>query len=205
MHMPTNENGILDLNRQATLRCIDLVATVRPEDLARPTPCAEWDLADLLAHMTIQHQGFAAAASGAGEAFDWTPQPLGAHFAHDYATAAQEALNAFDAPGALERQFILTEIPAAPSFPGAQAISFHFIDALVHGWDVARSIGAAFDIPDAFAEPAIHIAQSVPGGPYREHPNAAFAPSLASPEAPSPLDVILTARGRSPSWPNEAR
>ena len=200
--MRTNQNDILELNRQATLRCVDLVATVRPEDLQRPTPCAEWDLADLLAHMAIQHRGFAAAASGDGEAFDWTPQPLDPHFAQEYATAAHEALKAFDDPGVLDRQFVLTEIPAAPSFAGAQAIGFHFIDALVHGWDVARSIGADFDIPDAFAEPAIRIARAVPGGTYREDPNAAFGPVLASPEAPSPLDVVLTALGRSPSWPN---
>ena len=197
-----NKYDILDLNRRATLRCVDLVVGVRPEDLRRSTPCAEWNLAELLAHMTIQHQGFAAAASGGGEHVNWTPLPLSAHFAHEYATAAHEALKAFDDPGALDRQFVLTEIPAAPSFPGAQAIGFHFIDALVHGWDVARSIGADFDIPDDFAEPAIQIALAVPGGTYREHPNAAFGPVLASPEALSPLDVVLTALGRSPSWPN---
>jgi uncharacterized protein (TIGR03086 family) len=200
--MPTNNCDTLDLNRRATLRCIDLVAIVRSEDLQRPTPCAEWRLADLLAHMTIQHLGFAAAASGDGELFDWTPRPLGPHYAQDYAAAAHEALSAFDAPGALDRHFVLTEIPEDPSFPGKQAIGFHFIDAVVHGWDVARSIGAAFDIPEDFAAPAVQIAQAVPGGPYREHPNAAFGPILASPEAPSPLDVVLTALGRSPSWPN---
>jgi uncharacterized protein (TIGR03086 family) len=197
-----NKYDILALNRRATRQCVDLVATVRPDDLHRPTPCAEWNLADLLAHMTIQHRGFAAAASGDGEHFDWTPLLLGPHFAHEYETAANEALKAFDDPGALDRQFVLTEIPAAPSFPGAQAVGFHFIDALVHGWDVARSIGAAFGIPDDFAAPAIQIALAVPGGPYREHPNAAFGPALASPEAPSPLTVVLTALGRSPSWPN---
>lgn len=200
--MPTNNDNILDLNRRATLRCVDLVASVLADDLQRPTPCAEWNLADLLAHMTVQHRGFAAAASGDGEDFDWTPHPLGPHFAHEYATAAHEALKAFDDPGALTRQFVLTEIPAAPSFPGAKAISFHFIDAVVHGWDVARSLGVAFGIPDDFAEPAIRIALAVPGGTYREHPDAAFGPVLASPEAAAPLDVVLTALGRSPSWPN---
>jgi uncharacterized protein (TIGR03086 family) len=181
---------------------VDLIAGVRPADLQRPTPCAEWNLAALLAHMTIQHRGFAAAANGDGEHFDWTPVPLASDFAHEYEAAANEALTAFDDPGVLDRQFVLTEIPAAPSFPGARAIGFHFIDAVVHGWDVARSIGAAFDIPVDFADPAVQIALAVPGGTYREHPNAAFGPVLASPEAPEPLDVVLTALGRSPSWPD---
>ncbi|GAB4069120.1 hypothetical protein GCM10028777_30120 [Angustibacter speluncae] len=40
----------------------DLVAQVGDADLARPTPCAAWDLATLLAHVVGQQRGFAAAA-----------------------------------------------------------------------------------------------------------------------------------------------
>ncbi|NML52559.1 hypothetical protein HHL19_17940 [Streptomyces sp. R302] len=40
---------------------VHLVARVTPADLTRPTPCAGWDLKDLLDHMTAQHHGFAAA------------------------------------------------------------------------------------------------------------------------------------------------
>lgn len=32
--------------------------------MSRPTPCAGWSLRDLLARMTVQHRGFAAAAAG---------------------------------------------------------------------------------------------------------------------------------------------
>lgn len=200
--MHTNKDGILDLNRRATLTCIDLVARVRPDDLQRPTPCAEWNLADLLAHMTVQYHGFAAAAAGDGKDFDWTPQPLTPDFADTYAAAANEALKAFDQPGVLERAFVLTEIPSADSFPGAQAVSFHFIDALVHGWDVARSIAADYDLPADFAAPALRIALAVPSGPYRERPNASFGPVVESADGASPLDVVLSALGRSPRWPN---
>jgi uncharacterized protein (TIGR03086 family) len=201
--MHTIDVGILGLNRRATLTCIDLVARVRPDDLRRPTPCAGWGLSDLLAHMTVQHRGFAAAAAGDGRDFDWTPQPLAPDFADVYAAAANEALKAFARPGVLERAFVLTEIPAADSFPGAQAVGFHFIDALVHGWDVARSVGAAYDIPADFAAPAVRIALAVPGGPYRERPNASFGPVVEPADGASPLDVVLSALGRSPGWPNQ--
>lgn len=201
--MLTNKIDILELNRRATLRCVEVVAEVRPEDLERRTPCAAWNLADLLAHMTVQHRGFAAAAAGDGADFDWTPRPLSPGYAEQYAAAAHEALQVFDEPGVLGRQFVLPEIPAAPSFLGAQAVGFHFIDALVHGWDVARSIGAAYEMPDEFVDPAVRIALAVPGGPYRERPGAAFGPALAqSSDTASPLNVVLTALGRSPEWPN---
>jgi uncharacterized protein (TIGR03086 family) len=200
--MPTNKDDILELNRRATLRCVELVGSVRPEDLVLRTPCAEWNLGDLLAHMTVQHRGFALAACGDGGSFDWTPQPVGSDYAEAYAAAAHEALKVFDEPGVLDRRFVLPEIPAAPSFPGAQAVGFHFIDAVVHGWDVARSVGAGYDMPEDFAETAVPIALAVPGGAYRERPGAAFGAVLDAPEGLVPLDVILTALGRSPDWPS---
>src|SRR5258705_7417724 len=52
--------------RAAVLASVDIVDNVTPNDLHRPTPCAGWDLSRLLAHMTVQHRGFAAAASGDG-------------------------------------------------------------------------------------------------------------------------------------------
>ncbi|MGH7292829.1 MAG: maleylpyruvate isomerase N-terminal domain-containing protein, partial [Myxococcota bacterium] len=61
MSMPTNSYALLPLHRIAVLASIDVVDTVRPEDLHLPTPCAGWNLVDLLAHMTVQHRGFAAA------------------------------------------------------------------------------------------------------------------------------------------------
>jgi hypothetical protein len=45
---------------------------------------------------------------------------------------------AFAQPGVLERGFALPEIMPGVEFPGAQAVSFHFIDYVVHGWDVAQ-------------------------------------------------------------------
>ena len=61
-YMPTNITEDRLLHRIAVLQSIDVVNTVREADLVRPTPCEDWDLLDLLAHMTVQHRGFAAAA-----------------------------------------------------------------------------------------------------------------------------------------------
>ena len=64
--MPTTLSDIRLLHRTAVLQSIDVVDTVREADLVRPTPCEGWNLLDLLAHMTVQHRGFAAAARGFG-------------------------------------------------------------------------------------------------------------------------------------------
>lgn len=59
--MLTNRD-IRTVHRTAVLASVDVVDNVTTEDLSRPTPCAGWNLSQLLAHMTVQHRGFAAAA-----------------------------------------------------------------------------------------------------------------------------------------------
>ena len=125
----------------------EVVAGVATDDLRRPTPCAGWNLCDLLAHMTAQHRGFAAAARGHGaDLAMWDPTTVADRVAADpagtYAAAADDVLVAFAADGVLESAFALPELGPGASFPGALAIGFHFVDYVVHGWDVARSIGA---------------------------------------------------------------
>src|ERR1700710_1919461 len=91
---------IRPLHRIAVLASVDVVSLVTPEDLVRPTPCAGWTLLDLLAHMTVQHRGFAAAAGGFGEDPKlWQPEtvlPLvAAEPAGTYSVAAHDVLDAF--------------------------------------------------------------------------------------------------------------
>jgi uncharacterized protein (TIGR03086 family) len=175
-----------------------VVAKISVEDLGRPTPCAEWDLAELLAHMAGQHYGFAAAAAGHGDDLTvWRPVPLGDDFVRGYAAAAGRVIDAFGAPGVLDRQFALPEISAENTFPGRVAMSFHLVDYVVHGWDVAASIGVDWDLPDDVVAMALPIARAVPVGPAREVPGAAFAPALPMREEMSPLQEILALLGRS--------
>ena len=179
-----------------------LVARVTPGDLAAPTPCAEWSLGDLLAHMTAQHHGFAAAAQGGGAALAvWQPttsvDPVG-----DYARAAERVIAAFAPDDVLERHFDLPEFGPGFRVPGRQAISFHFIDYVVHGWDVARSLGIPLEVDDDMAAAGLVIARRVPDGPRRLSPDSAFRPGIPPPDDGTVLDQILAALGRSPAWPD---
>jgi uncharacterized protein (TIGR03086 family) len=196
------EPDIRALNRRAVRASIEVVARVTADDLGRPTPCEAWTLADLLAHMMAQHYGFAAAARGeGGNLAVWEVRPVGNDPAGTYAAAAEHVIQAFSEVGVLERAFVLPEISKTITFPAPQAISFHFIDYVVHSWDVARSLGVpiAFD-PDVL-EAAISVALAVPDGERRLQPGAAFRPGLAVPEGSNLLDRILAMLGRSPAWP----
>jgi uncharacterized protein (TIGR03086 family) len=201
MHTITNEIAALDA--QAVRASVALVAQASPADMARPTPCADWTLHGLVSHMAAQHYGFAAAATGDGNLARWRPRRLGADPAADYRAAAETVLTAFSAEGVLDREFPLPEFPGAPAFPARQAVSFHFIDYVVHSWDVARSLGIEVAFTPGLLEAALPVAQAVPGGESRLAPGAAFAPAVAWPDGRpdgSPLDQIVAMLGRSPDW-----
>ena len=185
------------INHRAVVETsVAVVSLIQAGDLYRPTPCSEWTLADLLAHMTAQHHGFAAAARGrGGDLSAWRVRPLGPRPVEDYVAAAEDVLAAFAKPELPE--FELSEFGA--SFPAAQAIGFHLIDYVVHGWDVARSLGHSFVLAPELAPQALRIALAVPDGANRLEPGAAFAPALAGDDV-DPLHRILRALGRSPDW-----
>src|ERR1700751_4741727 len=58
--------AIVGLDARAVRASVQVVSQATTADLARPTPCSDWTRAELLAHMTAQHHGFAAAAAGNG-------------------------------------------------------------------------------------------------------------------------------------------
>jgi uncharacterized protein (TIGR03086 family) len=198
----TAGHAIVDLDARVVEATVGLVKQAGPLDLDRPTPCADWTLAGLIGHMTAQHYGWIAAAVGHGADLSaWQPGPPVADPIGAYAEAARRVLEVFGTDGVLDREFALAEISPVLRFPAAQAISFHFIDYLVHGWDVARSLGVDYrPEPDLLAA-ALPVALAVPGGQARERDGAAFAPGLDVPPQAGLLDQIVALLGRSPTWP----
>jgi uncharacterized protein (TIGR03086 family) len=203
--MPTESAArLIALDADAVRASVDLVDQVTPADLARPTPCAGWTLYGLLAHMTTQHYGFAAAAAGQDGTGPWKLRRLGPDPAGDYRDAAGTVLAAFAAGGVLQRDFPLPEITTRQRFPAAQAISFHFVDYVVHSWDVARTLGLPVSFDPVLLAAARGVASEVPGGEARLQPGAAFAPSVPWPapgSGPGGLDGIVALLGRNPAWP----
>jgi uncharacterized protein (TIGR03086 family) len=190
--------SLLSSNRFAVTASVEVVSKVDKKDLGRPTPCLEWTLADLLAHMTAQHRGFAAAARGGrADPAVWRPRPsadpVAAYLAADLLLAA------FADDGVADRAFALPELGTA-TFTAVQAVTFHLIDCVVHGWDVARAIDHPYDLHPEVVASALRIAAQVPNGPLHLEPGASFAPALPIGPGAAPLDRVLSAPGRDPNW-----
>lgn len=200
--MLINVTDLPDLDRRAVEAGVAVVARLRPDDLERPTPCTDWTLAELLAHMTFQHVGFAAAAEGHGADMDlWRVRPLGTYPVGTYRAAAERVTAAFGADGVLDRSFALPEFGGGAEFPGRQAIGFHLVDYVAHGWDVACTLGVGIEFDADVLDAALGFATAVPDGEVRLRPGAAFRPGVpVAGDAPT-LDRVVALLGRSPAWP----
>lgn len=119
----------------------------------------------------------------------------------EYAAAAGRVLAAFGADGVLNREFVLAELSPVLRFPAAQAVSFHFVDYLVHGWDVARSLGVDYELEPELLAAALPVAAAVPDGEPRKLGVVPFAPGIAVAGDLSVMDQIVAMLGRSPAWP----
>ncbi|MBW8805960.1 MAG: TIGR03086 family protein [Catenulispora sp. 13_1_20CM_3_70_7] len=199
---------IREMNALAVRDSMDIVKQVQVTDLTRPTPCAGWTLADLLGHMTVQHRGFAAAARGDGaQLAHWEFTAAGDDAVERYLAASEDVLAAFAALDD-DLEFVL-DLPEfkidPPRFPARRAIGFHFIDYVVHAWDVAATLGVPYVLRPELEEPALEVALAVPNEDNRLADGAAFVPALDGADSGSPLDRVLRHLGRTPDWrPDEA-
>jgi uncharacterized protein (TIGR03086 family) len=192
---------LIELDRQAVELSVALVRSVPRELLGAPTPCREWTVGDLLAHMTAQHEGFSAAASGnVDDPSVWQVQPLPEDPFAAYQRAAHKVLAAFGQPGLFARQLWLPEVREGRSFPALIAVSFHLVDYIAHSWDVAAAIGFPLEIPAELVTVGLRIAEQLPAGPERTDAGSSFRPVLPPNPDDVPLSALLRLLGRDPNW-----
>ena len=166
-----------------------LVEAIEPEQWALPTPCPDWTVLGVVNHLVVGHLRFTAAV--AGDAPPAEPEVLGADPAGAYRSTADAMLAAFRSDGALERT---VTVPAG-SFPGVVACELRVVEALVHGWDVARATTLHLEFPDDLVEESIAFSRvqvtRLPPGRTPFGP-----PHPVSDDAP-PLDRLAALLGRA--------
>jgi uncharacterized protein (TIGR03086 family) len=200
------DNGlgeVRELDRRALAATGEVVAAVRSADLDRSTPCAKWSLTGLLEHLVNENRGFAASAMGAPAIVSiWYSGDLEPDPHRAYQDSAARVADAFAAPGVDGSRF---EVREFGYFPATVAVGMHVVDVLVHGWDVAVSIGLPYRPDDELAAGALAIAS---GWPRTGQRRREFARRVRVPADASDFARLLGLLGRSPSWtppPGEPR
>lgn len=169
-----------------------LVGDLDPGQWELPTPCPDWTVRQLVNHLVLGHRRFAAALTGGTP-----PAPdadlLGGDPASAYASSAEAMLAAFRADGALDSP---VSIPAG-TLPGRVACELRVVEALVHGWDLARATGRTLEFPAELVEESIAFSRV-----QRERLPAdrtPFGPSQPVADDAPPLDRLAALLGRDVS------
>jgi uncharacterized protein (TIGR03086 family) len=118
-----------------------VAALVTSDHLAKPTPCGDWTVQQLLNHV-VGGNTMSAALIGGASREDAIALLTTAVVGDNLLGAVHESMraqaDAFADPAALE----MTVQHPAMDMPGAQLLGFRVGDLLVHSWDLARAIGA---------------------------------------------------------------
>lgn len=164
-----------------------VVAGVGAGHLGLPTPCREWDVGRLLAHLAESNEHFTVAANALPAELP-DDDPLAA-----YALSTEAVRRAWHQPDLLERRVALP----FGTFPAAVAVRMHTVDHLVHGWDVAVATGQDAALPDDLVAAAWEEMTAALDGAPRS-PGHAFGPPVPWPDD-APLHQRLVAfLGRQP-------
>lgn len=117
----------------------ETVRTVGDEEWELPTPCSEWDVRTLVAHVVVGDSQIPTLFNGEPVPFvqHFSPTILGSSPLAAWRGTALAAIRAFAAPGALEARY---DHPVG-RVRGRTIIGFRISDSLVHGWDLAKALG----------------------------------------------------------------
>jgi uncharacterized protein (TIGR03086 family) len=189
---------VRDLDRRAGAVLGEVVMQVRPEQLWFPTPCPDWTVRGLLRHLVSQNDGLATAAlNGSASVHAWNSGNLGDNPAGAYRRSNVRVADAFADGGALDR---LVEVREFGSFPRRIALTFHQLDCIVHGWDLARAIDVLYEPPPDMVEQALQLARRIPDTDANRGPGFAFGRSVKISGTAPDLDQLLGLLGRDPEW-----
>lgn len=176
----------------------EVVRSIGPETLDRPTPCPEYDVRALLGHLSGWMTGRARAAAlkrtseGApDETRDITAEP---GWADRYAEDARAAATAWSEPAAWEGT---SSLSGKTQMPAEMLGGLVFVELLLHAWDLAVATGQKLALDDDLALALFDQVSSM-AGMAREY--GAFGPEVPVPASASLTDRALGLAGRDPGW-----
>lgn len=182
----------MDTNAQIDVVTADLgrlVAATRAGQLHDATPCAKWQVKDLLAHLVGGLRFFAAALRGQDPG-DLSGDVLGDDPSSAYEAAAEDFRAAVREAGAMERTITL----GFGEMPGAAFARLAVFDLLVHSWDLATASGQEFSPDAAIVADADEFART--SIPPHARDGDTFAPEVELDSDATPIQRLAALAGR---------
>jgi uncharacterized protein (TIGR03086 family) len=183
-----------ELLAQAMASTGDVLAGVSQDQLDKATPCASWQVRQLVNHVVGATTYFAVTAE-TGEA---PSREDGSDFCHGdfvaaFNTGAARAVKAFEADGVMDKTL---KLPFA-ELPGGVFVNIATIDTFTHGWDLAKATGQPTDLNPELAAQLLQFAQAFLSDSMRGPDGSApFGPAVEAPSGASPADQLASFLGR---------
>jgi uncharacterized protein (TIGR03086 family) len=177
--------GAVELLERSLAYTRVVLADVRPEHLAAPTPCVGWTLERLLAHMEDALDAFTEAAAGRVRV---EPVPATATRVDALREKACALLGAWSAARPTSGPDEYVEVGDL-GLDAPLLVVTAALEITLHGWDVGQATGRGARIPEDLAAGLLAVAQVVVDGRDR---GPRFAPPRAVDTA-APADLRLLA------------
>ena len=174
-----------------------VIAGVRDDQLADPTPCAGTSVAAMLDHFVGLTVAFRLGAEKQPQTGG--PRADADHLPADWRQRLPRQLDALVAawrqPAAWEG---VTEVAGA-TMPAAAMGVVALNEVLVHGWDLAVATGQAYDVDPAAAQRCLEFAIELAAG-APEVRNGMYGPVVSVRDDDPVMDRLLGQTGRDPGW-----
>ncbi|HUW02740.1 MAG TPA: TIGR03086 family metal-binding protein [Acidimicrobiales bacterium] len=167
------------------------VGHIVPSQLTAATPCSEFRVQDLLDHLMVGGDMFAARFRGE-EATPNGHDPVdGVVPAAAFRTTMEGLLASVKSPGAMERTI------SAPigEVPGSVMARFAAFDVLMHGWDLAQATDQPYELPPVVVAAVDEFARTALTPEMRD--GDTFKDETTPPDDASQLERLVAFSGRS--------
>jgi len=172
-----------------------VAAEVGDDDLDRPTPCGDWRVRDLGGHLLAFAGHFIRVArheeGGAGGA----PEDLPPDWRAVLDARLTELAAAWEEPSAWEGEGSAGGLTMPRAQLGVVAVE----ELVLHGWDLAQSVDAGFDVRDEDLAAVAEFVAQFEHAPA-EHRRGLYGPVVPA-SADTELDRVLALAGRDPGNP----
>ena len=185
----------------AARRLAELIGGVPDELLDAPTPCPAYTLGDLVEHVGGAASAFTGAAvKDLGDATSQGPSGDASRLRDDWRARIPRDLAALaDAWRDPDAWTGMTKAGGV-DLPGEVAGLVALDELVIHGWDIARTTGQAYDCDTPSLE-AVHAFVSQFSEPGQEEARAGlFGPVVEVPDDAPLLDRVIGLTGRDPAW-----
>lgn len=186
----------LPLLRRALSQAAAVLTAVDPGELAAPTPCRDWDVRSLIAHLAVADlRNFLVSARG--ESPDWSaPAPeLAGDWSAQFDQDARALLDAWEhadpdraVPG-----------PGGVQTPLGSRADQQIAELAMHTWDLATATGQDVVLDSEVAEYALAWSHGMLRPEFRG-PDKAFGPEVPTASDAPAYDRLAAWFGRNPQW-----